>query len=218
MYLANKVTIIKRNKTSLTVLILVVSSFVLATNMVSLWTIAKPLQATTQQDNSKSDDTAAKTTLDLICTNNGRPMLVQNVVLLATRVLLPFAIIFVSSIALLAHVRRSRKRVANRNATTLAAKRSSRQFTRAVCLINLMFFIFNIGYVIKIILDYSLSFSTSLVFQNSIMMLLDTAFNLMSYMFTLLQFWIDLAFNRLFRNQVKLFVRKCLGLIARIHI
>ena len=123
----------------------------------------------------------------------------QDIVFMFIRILIPMFIMIICSYYLIKHVLEVRRRIIHgRN------QKRENLFTVAVTFTNVAFFVFNLPitvyYIIyycitllKIFLPYLGNVQFSLFFRVAY---------LFSYMFTLCQFWIDLAFNRIFRKEI----------------
>ena len=135
-----------------------------------------------------------------ICTQpNSQLVLAQDIMFVIMRIILPFVIMFVCSVILIIHIRRSRKRIVHGR-----DEKRERSFTISVAIMNGSFLACNIGVVAYYIILYYLKFSSitiSLV-PFYINALFGTCAILLSYIFTLSQFFIDMIFNKIFRKEI----------------
>ena len=125
--------------------------------------------------------------------------LAQDMIHVVMRIILPVFIMFVCSYTLIKHVLNVRRTIIReRN-----QKRENR-FTVAVAFSNFAFLFFNLPVTVYyfILYYFTLSKITLSPLTGAQFNLFCTVANLFSCMFTLGQFWIDLAFNRLFRKEI----------------
>lgn len=128
-------------------------------------------------------------------------VLAQDIIFVIMRIILPFCIMIVCNVILINHIRKSRNRV-------IRGRKEKREnnFTFAVSIINGSFLAFNIGVVVYYIMIYYYRFSGNSLKTDSvsyyIFNLYGTSAILLSYLFTLSQFFIDMIFNKVFRKEI----------------
>ena len=191
---------IKRNKKNITILILILLSFVFVICQLYMAVyqikIRIPLNATYLLNN----------TLSICAQANPDVFFAQDVVFVIMRIILPFVIMVSCNVILVNHIRKTRKVIIRgRN------KKRENSFTMAVSIMNLCFLVCNIGVVFYYSIIYYLRFSglgrlfTSS--SNSILSLYGTCSILFSYIFTLFQVFIDIIFNKVFRKEIFFLLR-----------
>ena len=126
-------------------------------------------------------------------------VLVQDMIFMIMRIILPFIIMFICNIILVNHISRTRHVVIRGR-----KEKREKNFTLSVSIMNGSFLICNVALVIYNIIFYYLKFSgASWAFiPFYINYLFGTCATVLSYIFTLSQFFIDLVFNKVFRKQV----------------
>lgn len=119
------------------------------------------------------------------------------------RVLIPFFIMVTLNAILIRYITLSKKKIATKTKDSKQKKES--RFTTSIILINAFFFIFQFPEVVKQILRYSYF----IPYANSIWIVANSSFTLFgnitllwSYCFTLLEFFLDITFNSLFRAEI----------------
>lgn len=126
----------------------------------------------------------------------------QDILFVFMRIILPLLLMIICSVILIKHVRESRRRVIHGR-----YQKRENYFTVAVTFTNVAFFVFNLPITFYYIVYYYLFYSKvslSLLggFQFNLFFVVAYLFSYLFSMFTLCQFWIDLALNRLFRNEI----------------
>lgn len=194
VYLENKLGI-KRNKTNLMILILSVIGFVFSVNYLQINKIEEndfyaPLNISVNVSKNQT-----------ICIqDNTQILLAQDIVFVIMRIVLPFIIMFTCNVILIRHIRKTRKVI-------IRGRKEKREqsFTKAVAIMNGSFLAFNIAVVVYyiVIYYYELSSTTSLpLVLYSINYFYGIWAILLSYLFIMYQFFVDMAFNKIFRKKV----------------
>lgn len=126
-------------------------------------------------------------------------VLAQDLIFVLMRIILPFIIMVVCNVVLINHIRKSRNRVIRGR-----KEKKEHSFTMAVSFINGSFLALNIGVVVYYIILYYLRFAGISLnsVSNNIFSLYGTSAILVSYLFTLSQFFIDMIFNKVFRKEI----------------
>lgn len=136
-----------------------------------------------------------------ICTQANRNVtLAQDLIFIIIRVILPFIIMVTCNIVLIRHVAISRNKVIRGS-----NQRREHSFTIAVAILNGSFMAFNLGAVVLFIITYYIRFSGNrfTVVGSAMFVVYQTVSILVAYSFGLLQFWLDLIFNRIFRQEMR---------------
>lgn len=130
---------------------------------------------------------------------NTNLVLSQDIMFVIMRIILPFIIMVGCNVILIRHIRESRNRVIRDR-----KEKKEHSFTKAVAIMNGSFLACNIGVVVYYIIYYSLRFSGAQwpFLSVVIFSLYGTCAILLSYMFTLSQFIIDMIFNKVFRKEI----------------
>lgn len=197
---------IKRNKLNLSLLILLVFGLVLIANSINGWYYSETISVSTNVFNATLNRTVRIKVTYSKCTQGDKTLVVvQDLIFIIVRVGIPVIIMFVCNFILIKHVRTIRSNVARTN--TNHNQRHENKFTMAVWFINTAFFLLNLPYFVFIIFSNSLQFTgyfntLSMLSQMQIVLFQQIAV-LLSYMFTLSEFWIDLVLNRLFRAEIR---------------
>ena len=206
MYLENKLGI-KRNKKNITILILIVLSFVFVISQVNMLyyaiSVAYPVFNTTLNKRVYYNDT-------LVCTQaNLNILIAQDFIFVLMRIILPFVIMVICNVVLVKHISKTRRAVIHGR-----KQKREHSFTIAVSIMNGSFLVFNIGVVVYYLIVYFLYFSRisfSLISSYSIFTLYGSFVILFSYIFTFSEFFIDMFFNKVFRKEIysllRLFIR-----------
>lgn len=197
----NKIRI-KRTKVTVTILILIVLGFVLVVDQVNMAYYLANNKLFVPVFNKTLNRTLYVGISVASCTqSNSNLVLAQDLIYVSMRILLPFIIMVVCNVILIKHIRKSRNRVIRgRN------ERKEQSFTKAVAIMNVSFIICNIGVVAYYIIVYYLKFSGNKLGQvpTYINSLYGTCAILVSYIFTLSQFFVDIIFNKVFRKEILL--------------
>jgi hypothetical protein len=132
--------------------------------------------------------------------DNTHILLAQDIIFVIMRIVLPFIIMFTCNVILIRHIRKTR------NVIIRGGKEWREQsFTKVVAIMNGSFLAFNLALVVYYIMIYyyELSSITSLhLVLYSINCFYDIWAILLSYLFIVYQFFVDMAFNKLFRKKV----------------
>lgn len=202
IYLSTRVRIM-RNKINLTILILIVASALLAVNVFNLW----------QTNSSNSGGGCwSRTGID-----DWSFSFAQKCVYLLTRSVGPFVLVASLNVLLLIKLHEMKKHDSTNTVmfsthSVLLKWERKRQLhlTLAVCIANAFFLLANTPLLIFFVLFVSVNLSQQqgglivkgIVISDSDMLANEQIVLLISYVFTLLEFWRDLAFNCLFRKEV----------------
>lgn len=196
VFLENKIKI-KRTKKTVTILILIILGFVFLVNQLHMVYYVQNIKITTLVFNSTLNETVSVGQTISVCLQpNSQLILAQDMMFVIMRIALPFAIMLVCDVILVIHIRKSRKRIIQ--------EKNEHSFTMAVTIINGSFLACNIGVVVYYIIVYYLRFSgTSIsIVAAYINSLFGTCVILLSYIFTLSQFFMDMIFNKIFRKEI----------------
>ena len=197
----NKIKI-KRTKLTVTVLILIVFGFVFAADQVNMAYYLVNTNKPVPVFNQTLNKTVYVSIRVASCTQaNTQLVLAQDIMFVIMRIILPFIIMVVCNVILINHIRRSRNRVVRGR-----KERKEQSFTKAVAIMNGTFLACNIGVVAYYIIVYYLKFSGNkfALVPSYIVSLYGTCANLLSYIFTLSLFFIDMIFNKIFRKEILL--------------
>lgn len=186
------------NKLHLTGIILVMLLFVACMNIFQFWTYSSTI--------TYENITYVTCRLPSVPRNIA---FIQDIMISITRSVLPFFLIAILSIVLIIKVRQAKKRScwSSSSPSSLSQLRELR-FTIAVCFINGWFLLLNLPFLGVFLQAYVLRAvmpkRTQLV-QSQLSLFSDISV-LFCYAFTLLEFWRDLVFNRIFRKEIATFV------------
>lgn len=155
--------------------------------------------------NSTLNKTFPQTTIIMICFQNDIKLkLAHDLIDDFIRILIPFTIISVCNILLVVYVRRSRARVITTTLTN--TQRGTVKLTRAVCATHLTFIVLNFSHFVLVIFVCLFNLTGMFVSLSIVEReLVGSAYLvsiLLSYSYTLLQFWFDFALNSLFRKRI----------------
>lgn len=165
--------------------------------------------------NSSLNQTEEIETVYLKCFSTNKQLkLAQELAYLTIRVLLPFVIMIACSILLVVHVNTARRRsVVVHMIMWSQHNRRKKKLTLAVCFVNVSFVLFNLSYVLAIVLTkLTINLNSSDDTYRERLVVFYGLSVLFSYVFTLVQFWFDFVFNRLFRRVI---VKTTMGLFRR---
>jgi hypothetical protein len=192
---------IKRNKVTVTFFILMVLSFVFLVNQLYMAYYVQNIRTPYSVFNKALNKTVTVYRITAVCVQyNSDLVLAQDLVFVVMRILLPFIIMTVCNTVLINHIRKSRRRIANAR-----DEKKERSFTMAVVIMNVSFLVCNIGAVAYFIIFYYMKFtglSFPLVPFYSLYSLYGACATLLSYVFTLSQFFVDMIFNKIFRKEM----------------
>lgn len=195
----------RRSRTSLSILILLVFGFVLLTNAINGWYYAQAFKIPVSVYNATLNKTVRVSVIVHQCYQaNDELKLVQDMIYVTMRVVLPFGIMVFCNAALFLHIYGVRKRSGR---TVNPNTRRENFFTLAVWFTNAAFFVLNAPFVISTVLNYYY-YMTGIIMNLDLVVyyklsLFSTVALLLSYVFTLLNFWIDLVFNGIFRTEMR---------------
>jgi len=201
--LENKLKI-KRTKITVTILILIVFSFVFAVDQVNMGYYLVNSKVFVAVFNKTLNKTQFVSIIITSCTQaNTDLVLAQDIMFVIMRIILPFIIMVVCNIILINHIRKSRNRVVRGR-----KERKEQSFTKSVTIMNGSFLVCNIGVAVYYIIAYYLKFSGNSLGQvpTYINSLYGTCAILVSYIFTLSQFFVDIIFNKVFRKEILLVI------------
>lgn len=196
---ANKLKI-KRTLKTVTILILGLQTLVFLVNLFYLtYYLRVSTSAQSVFDPALNKNVYTNVTVSQCVITSTDIQTAQDLLHVIMRIVLPLLIMIVCSVVLVRHIREAKKKV-------ISGRNQKRElhFTVAVALINGAFFAFNAPITIYYIIYYYIRFSgvTLSFLGNFQFTLFFTVAYLFSYMFTLCQFWVDLALNRLFRGEI----------------
>jgi hypothetical protein len=201
MYLENRLGI-KRNKKNVTILILIVISFVFGVCQIYILyyarSVAYPVFNTTLNKYVFINNT-------LVCTQNNKNIVIaQDLIFVLMRIIFPFVIMVICNVVLVKHINKTRRVV-------IRGRKQKREhsFTIAVSIINGSFLVFNIDVVVYYFIFYFLYFSGNQmpVRPYYIFTFYGLCANLFSYIFTFSEFFIDMFFNKVFRKEIFTLIR-----------
>ena len=205
MYLENRLGI-KRCKKSITVLILIVISFVFVISQVNMLYYAistrYPVFNTTLNKYTFINNTLAciQSNLDIL--------FIQDMIFVLMLIILPFIIMVSCNVFLIKHISKTRKLV-------IRGRKQKREhsFTIAVSIMNAAFLVCNIGVTVYYSVIYYLAFSRDSMPTRpyNIFLMFGTCATLFSYIFTLSEFFIDMIFNKVFRKEIYSLIRFIIG-------
>lgn len=203
MYLENKLKI-KRTKKTLTVLIIVVLSFVFLVDQVYMAYFVTNSRVPLLVFNSTLNKSVLVIiTVPFCVQTNTNLVLAQDMIIVFMRIILPFIFMVVCNVILIRHIRQSRNRVIRGR-----KEKKENSFTFAVAIINGSFLTFNFGVVVYYIIVYYFRFTgnyfgtSSYSVSMNIFSLYGVSAILLSYLFTLCQFFFDMIFNKIFRKEI----------------
>lgn len=199
---------VKRTKKTLTLFIVGLLGVVFLINLFYLTFYSKAFVSSQSQLDPVLNVTVKVNITLLQCVIiNSNIQTAQDMLFVLMRIVIPFVIMFVCSYILFKHVFKARRRI-------IRGRNQKREnfFTVAITFTNCAFLVFNLPITVYYIYEYYLKFSnTQLSFvgasQNNLLFIVAYLF---SYLFTLCQFWIDLALNRVFRKEIFTFVKSLL--------
>lgn len=190
----------KRTTKTLTLFILGVQGFVFLTNLVNVAYYAKASVGVQTQLDPVLNVSVKVNKTKLTCAVISKDMqTTQDILFVFMRIIIPMFTMIICSYYLIKHVLEVRRRIIRgRN------QKRENHFTVAVAFTNVAFFVFNLPITVYYIIYYYIILSkVSLTFLGNVQFSLFFSVSyLFSYMFTLCQFWIDLAFNRIFRKEI----------------
>ena len=199
VYLENKLKI-KRTKKTVSILILIVLCFVFIVDQVYMTYYVQNINYPVLVYNKTLNKSVSVIIPVPFCLqNNAQILLAQNLIFLIMRIILPFIIIAVCNFILIKHIHSSRRRV-----TRGRNQRKENSLTFTVAIMNGSFLICNLGLIpYNIIVYYSTFSGVSLAkVPYNINSLYGTCASLLSYLFTLSQFFLDMIFNKIFRKEM----------------
>jgi hypothetical protein len=206
VYLGNKLKI-KRNKLSLTILMLIIFGFLFLTNGVNFFTYANFFSI--RIPNVINGVLVNFTILSgSTCTQLSDWNVVQQLEFSLMRSIVPFVIMVILNVLLIKHIAESRKRIAQNR-----SQKRENHFTIAVTLMNGAFFVTNFPRFVTTIMNITFTYSGLPPTEdpnllNAQLSVFYTTCIIFSLVFTLAQFWLDLTLNSLFRKEViDLFLR-----------
>lgn len=191
---------IKRSKTTVTILILIVFSFVFLLSQVNLIIYQRNVASVISVFNETLNKTVSIRVSFLICEQaNPKIVLAQDMIYIIMRIILPFVIMVVCNTILINYIRRSRQVLANS-----LRERKEQSFTLVVAIMNMSFLVCNIAVIVYYVMLYYYSFTGTILdivpfYTNKIF---GTSAILFSYIFTFSQFFIDFIFNKVFRHEI----------------
>lgn len=191
---------IKRNKKSITILILIILCFVFAVDQVNMAYYLQNFKSSVLVYNGTLNKTMVVSILLPVCYQaNSDVTLAQDLVFVIMRFILPFIVMVICNVILIRHIRQSRNRVIRGS-----KERKEHSFTKTVAIMNGSFLVFNIGIVVYYIMTYYMKFS-GIKFgqvQTYIFSTYGTCALLFSNIFFLSQFFSDMIFNKVFRKEI----------------
>ena len=201
---------VKRTKKTVTLLILGLLGVVFLINLFYVTFYAKTSFSTQSQlDPILNVTVKVNITLLQCLAINSDIQTAQDMLYVFMRIVIPLVIMVVCSYILFKHVFKARRSI-------IRGRNQKREnfFTVAITLSNCAFFVFNLPITVYYFYYYYLKYSNtqlSLVgsFQFNVFFVVAYLF---SYLFTLCQFWIDLALNRVFRKEIFTFVKSIISL------
>lgn len=209
VHLTNRIKF-QRNKLSLTILIGCVFLLVFIANLINLSVDSIEFSKTISSFNPALNKTEYVQVIYQKCYHfDIRLKLIQDFVFAVMRVLAPFTIMTVCSVVLIVHLSVSRARVEVHRLS--ANQLREKKFTLAVCITNVAFFVLNISYVMATVVTYVYNLNHSLSWSRDSLIAFQIISILLSYVFTLIQFWLDLVFNRFFRKELSQVVMRVFG-------
>lgn len=174
--------------------------FVLVASQINMFIYATNSSTQTSVYNQTSNTTVIIRKPITVCyQSNPEIVLAQDMIFMFMRIILPFIIMVICNVILVNHISKTRNVV-------IRGRKEKREnnFTLSVSIMNGSFLICNIALVIYNIIFYYLKFSGASwsFIPFYINYLFGTCATVLSYIFTLSQFFIDLTFNKVFRKQV----------------
>lgn len=213
VFLVNK---IKFKRTKLTLLILILSGFIFlfVINSIHLAYYALTKKTYLSVFNVSSNRSILMLANITNCVQReSKIVLAQDLTFVVCRVFLPLLVMIVSNFLLMKKLAISSKSV-NQNGNSSQVKRRERSFTLTVVILNGSFLVFNLGIVAYYAVWHYISISKNNFFSNvqyGRFVVFESVASLVSYMYPLLQFWLDLGFNRLFRKEISEFFISIIG-------
>ena len=193
MYFENS---LKRCKLNVTILILIVLGFVFVVCQVYMayHTININISVFNSTLNVTLNDTLA------ICSQpDSKLALAQDMIFVIMRIILPFVIMVSCNLVLVNHINNARKVVIRGR-----KKKREHTFTISVAVINLIFLLCSISVAVYYIIDYYFRLSVASISSHSyyIILLFGTCAKLLSYIFTFLEVFVDMIFNKAFQKEI----------------
>jgi hypothetical protein len=197
--LENKLKI-KRGKTTVTILILIVFSLVFLVSQVHLIIYQRNVIFLTSVFNETLNQTVSIRARILICEQaNPKIVLAQDMIYIIMRIILPFVIMVVCNTVLINYISKSRQVL-----VSSLRERKEQNFTLVVAIMNMSFLVCNIAVIVYYFMLYYYSFTGSIldIVPFYINKIFGTSVILFSYIFTFSQFFIDFIFNKVFRKEI----------------
>jgi hypothetical protein len=183
-----------------TILIFIILCFVFAVDQVFMAFYIQNIKYPVSMFNTTLNKTITVGITVAFCVQkNQQLLLAQDLIFIIMRIIIPFFIMMICNIVLIKHIRKSRKRIIRgRN------EKRDNSFTISVTIMNGSFLICNIGVIAYYCIVYYSTFSGVALdkVQNAIVTLYGTAALIVSYLFTISQFFIDITFNKIFRKEI----------------
>ena len=199
MYLGNRFGI-KRNKINVTILILIIIGFVFVICQVYMVYYTKDVNYPVVLFNVTLNKTIFSVVKMANCVQaNSNIVFAQDMIFVIMRIIIPFIIMVICNVFLVKHISKTRKAVIRGR-----EKKRENSFTMTVSIMNGCYLICNIGVVLYYFIFYYLVFSGSSLQSPSFFRfsLYGTCSILLSYIFILSQFFIDMIFNKVFRKEI----------------
>lgn len=124
---------------------------------------------------------------------------IQDYMFVSMRVIVPMIIMFILNVILVKHIHDAKKKVLHGR-----EKKRDHTFTIAVSFVNGAFCVLTFPFVVATVLNYTIRSqlaTTSLVSYGIFLVYFEVS-QLMSYFFSLGEFFLDITFNRLFRKEI----------------
>lgn len=202
IYLGNSLRI-QRDKISLTILISITFGFVLLTNSITFNIYAFFYDSIINNAPSIVNGTSVNYTIvtrGFCAALSPTWTTAQQILFGLIRTIIPFLIMLGLNVTIVKHIFESRKRIAQLS----RAQKRENNFTRAVVLMNGTFLVISFPQFVAVLLNIIFTYSgyppsSYSPFQISLFRKIAL---LLSYTFTLVQFWFDLILNSIFKKEI----------------
>lgn len=208
---------IRRNKMNVTILILIVFAFVLAANIINFWPTATRFNLPEEVFNTTTNQSSI---IEIFfhqgCASSQSIQFGQDLIKSLMQPCVPFFIMLVLNVLLIRKIRCAKKRAAKlftssrqQPTSKVVAEKRELHFAMSVLFINFSYLILNTPFVAMMTYGYITKFQSVQrdMYSQNLFVLCTTVSLYSSFLFTLLEFWRDLALNRLFRHEVWTFLR-----------
>lgn len=203
--------VIKRNKTQLNIMILILLITVCFANFGNLTYFAFYYTVTINNQPSVINGTNYNYTISSrssCLASSSSSNNINSIFYNFVRLLTPVVIMIILNALIIAHLNKSKKKVNVNNSRT---QKKENHYTIAVSIINGLFLILCLPQFIAILTRYASNYFTLTTVYNAQINCLVVLTLIISYCFSLFSFWLDMSLNKLFRNEFTEFYFPCIG-------